>query len=70
MMESYDNLVKKWAPVLNEETAGAIKDPHRRAVTAVILENTEKALREERSQMSFLNETVALCLATRSILKQ
>ena len=55
-MESYDNLVKKWAPVLNEDTAGAIKDSHRRAVTAVILENTEKALREERSQMSFLNE--------------
>ena len=55
-MASYDNLVKKWGPVLNEETAGAIKDPHRRAVTAVILENTEKALREERSQMSFLNE--------------
>ena len=55
-MVSYDNLVKKWGPVLNEETAGAIKDSHRRAVTAVILENTEKALREERSQMSFLNE--------------
>jgi hypothetical protein len=55
-MESYDYLVEKWAPVLNEETAGSIKDAHRRSVTAVVLENTEKALREERTSMSFLNE--------------
>jgi hypothetical protein len=58
-MESYDNLVKKWAPVLNEDTAGLIKDHHRRSVTAVILENTEKALREERNQMNFLSEAPA-----------
>jgi len=44
---SYDNLVEKWAPVLNEESAGAIKDHHRRAVTAAILENQEVALREQ-----------------------
>ena len=44
---SYDNLVEKWAPVLNEESAGAIKDHHRRAVTAAILENQENALREQ-----------------------
>ena len=44
---SYDNLVEKWAPVLNEESAGAIKDHHRRAVTAAILENQEQALREQ-----------------------
>ena len=55
-MESYDRLVEKWAPVLNEETAGSIADRHRKAVTAVVLENTEKALREERSQMNFLAE--------------
>jgi hypothetical protein len=55
-MESYDRLVEKWAPVLNEETAGSIADRHRKAVTAVVLENTEKALREERSQMNFLSE--------------
>jgi len=66
-MESYDNLVKKWGPVLNEETAGAIKDPHRRAVTAVILENTEKALREERSQMSFLNEAPSTSVSNSSV---
>jgi hypothetical protein len=54
-MQSYDNLVEKWAPVLNEESAGDIKDAHRKAVTAAILENQEKALREE----SMLNETTS-----------
>ena len=44
---SYDNLIEKWAPVLNEESAGTINDKHRRAVTAAILENQEQALREE-----------------------
>jgi hypothetical protein len=44
---SYDNLVEKWAPVLNEEAAGSIKDNHRKAVTAAILENQERALHEE-----------------------
>jgi hypothetical protein len=44
---SYDRLVEKWAPVLNEESAGSIKDAHRKAVTAAVLENQERALREE-----------------------
>ena len=44
---SYDKLVEKWAPVLNEEAAGSIKDAHRKAVTAAVLENQEVALREE-----------------------
>ena len=44
---SYDKLVEKWAPVLNEESAGKITDSHRKAVTAAILENQEIALKEE-----------------------
>jgi len=44
---SYDKLIEKWAPVLNEESAGTIKDAHRKAVTAAILENQELALREQ-----------------------
>jgi len=44
---SYDKLMEKWAPVLNEESAGAIQDQHRKAVTAAVLENQEQALREE-----------------------
>ena len=59
MMESYDNLIKKWSPVLNEESAGKISDSHRRAVTAAVLENTEKALNEQRGQQNFLAETPA-----------
>ena len=50
MNNSYDHLIEKWSPVLNESSAGEIKDHHRRAVTAAILENQEKALREERAQ--------------------
>ena len=46
-----NQLMEKWAPVLNEEAAGSIKDAHRKAVTAVILENQEKALREEAMLM-------------------
>ena len=46
-MQSYDTLVEKWSPVLNNESAGEIKDSHRRAVTAAVLENQEIALREE-----------------------
>jgi len=46
-MESYDRLIEKWAPVLNEESAGSIKDHHRKAVTAAVLENQERALMEE-----------------------
>jgi len=54
---SYDRLVEKWAPVLNEESAGAIKENHRNAVTAAILENQEVAMREEAAQASgFLSE--------------
>ena len=66
-MESYDNLVKKWAPVLNEETAGIIKDSHRKSVTAVVLENTEKALREERAQMNFLSEAPSTSVGNSSV---
>jgi len=52
MQISYDKLVEKWAPVLNEESAGTIQDSHRRAVTAAILENQEKAFAEERGMMN------------------
>ena len=64
MMESYDNLIKKWAPVLNEEAAGKIDNAHKRAVTAAVLENTERALQEQRSQQNFLAETPANTVAS------
>jgi len=52
MMESYDRLIEKWSPVLDNEAAGQIKDSHRKAVTAAILENQERALNEEAQMLS------------------
>jgi hypothetical protein len=42
-----EQLEKKWSPVLDHDGLDRIKDPYRRAVTAVILENQEKAMAEE-----------------------
>jgi FlaG/FlaF family flagellin (archaellin) len=39
-------LQEKWSPVLDFEGLGEIKDNHRRAVTAQLLENQERELRE------------------------
>ena len=60
-MESvnFESLVEKWAPVLNEETAGPISDRYKKQVTAAILENQERAMMAENSQGSFLAETPA-----------
>jgi len=58
MNNSFDTLIEKWSPVLNEESAGKITDHHRKAVTAAILENQERAMIEERSaSQGFLTET-------------
>ena len=46
-----EQLQKKWEPVLNHDGLGSIADPYRRAVTAVVLENQEKALREEKTAL-------------------
>ena len=57
MSNTYKSLTEKWAPVLNEESAGNIGDNYRRSVTAVVLENQEKALQEARSaQQGYLTE--------------
>ena len=45
-------LQEKWAPILDYSGLDAIKDSHRRAVTAILLENQEKELREERAFLS------------------
>ena len=44
-----EDIQKKWAPVIEHADLPSIKDAHRRGVTAVLLENTEKALRESGS---------------------
>ena len=59
-MESYDRLIEKWSPVLNEESAGVIGDHYRKAVTAAVLENQEQAMIEEGVAMQgFLTENAA-----------
>ena len=42
-----ENLKNKWEPVLNCEGMAPIQDSYRKNVTAILLENQEKALREE-----------------------
>lgn len=44
---STDILMEKWAPVLNHEDLDPIGERDKKAVVAQVLENTEKALREE-----------------------
>ena len=56
-----EHLEKKWAPVLDHEGAGAIKDSYRRAVTALVLENQEKAMAEEGR---VLNESITNAAGT------
>ena len=47
-MFNAEHLQEKWAPLLDYDGLDRISDPHRRMVTAVLLENQEKFLREER----------------------
>jgi len=42
-----EQLIEKWQPVLDHGDLGEIKDSHRRAVTAQLLENQERSAREQ-----------------------
>ena len=54
-----EGLQKKWAPVLEHPDMPEISDPYKRAVTAILLENQEKALAEEGgSARGLLQEAV------------
>ena len=57
-MFNSEYLQEKWAPILDYDGLDPIKDSHRRATTAILLENQEKELREERS---FLTEAPKSC---------
>ena len=50
-----EQLQEKWKPLLEYEGLDPIKDNHRKAVTAVLLENQEKFLREEQAFNSGIN---------------
>ena len=47
-----EHLQEKWQPVLEHSDLAKISDPYRKAVTTVILENQEKALREDANFLS------------------
>ena len=47
-----ENLQEKWQPVLEHPDLPKIEDSYKRAVTTVILENQEKAVREDRGFMA------------------
>ena len=55
-MFNAENDLKKWAPVLDHADAPEFKDNYRKAVTARLLENTERALNEEKGVNGMLNE--------------
>ena len=50
-----EQLQEKWSPLLDYDGLDPIKDTHRRAVTAVLLENQEKFLREEQAFSQGIN---------------
>jgi hypothetical protein len=43
-MFNSEYLQEKWAPILDYQGMDQIKDSHRRAVTAILLENQEREL--------------------------
>ena len=57
---------KKWAPVLDHPELPKISDPYRRAVTALVLENQERAVLEEAANMSRLWEATPVNVAPTS----
>jgi hypothetical protein len=60
-MFNAEQLQEKWAPILDYQGMDPIRDSHRRAVTAILLENQERELREERS---FLYESPTMSAGT------
>jgi len=63
-MYNAEQIMEKWAPLLDAEGVDPIKDAHRRSVTAVLLENQEKFLQE---QSAFENGTSMLTEAAPTV---
>jgi hypothetical protein len=55
-----EEIQSKWKPVLEHPELEAIKDPYRKAVTAMVLENQSQAMASDRAQMGMLTETTSL----------
>jgi len=48
-MYNAQQLIEKWSPLLDAEGVDPIRDSHRRATTAILLENQERFLREQHA---------------------
>lgn len=52
MSQSTQDLIAKWGPILEHASFTPIKDAQRKAITATILENTQRSLREDSTSVS------------------
>ena len=52
-----EELQKKWTPVLEHPELEAIKDPYKRAVTALVLENQQQAMSQDRMALNEVTVT-------------
>ena len=52
-----EELQKKWQPVLEHPELEAIKDPYKRAVTALVLENQHQAMAKDRQALMETSDT-------------
>jgi len=59
-MQLAEQINKKWAPVLDHPELPEIKDAHRRAVTALCLENVEKQFSQDQQGGGLLSEATPL----------
>ena len=57
-MQIAQQLQEKWKPVIDHPDLPPIEDAYKRAVTAVLLENQEKAIAEEGGSYGMLGEAV------------
>ena len=51
-----EQLQSKWAPVLDHPELASIKDPYKKAVTAMVLENQQNAMRQDGSLLNEVSD--------------
>ena len=53
-----EELQQKWQPVLDHPELESIKDPYKKAVTALVLENQQQAMSQDRQSLNEVNTVV------------
>ena len=54
-----EELQKKWAPVLEHPELDAITDPYKKAVTTLVLENQQQAMRQDQQSLNEITSAAA-----------